>query len=246
MENKFEIIERYINDELTKSELKVFEDQISNNPELEKEIRLHKEIDNFLYDKETNELREQLQAIHKKTVKKQNSEIVFQRKRRIFAAAAVLLFLIGFGGIILLVTKPLTKKEIYKKYSQAYDISMINRSDSTGILEEAMSKYQMKEYEQALKLFDKAIEKEVDISSWVNLCIGISYTETDNCEKAVFYFNKIIESMDPLYTQQAQWYLGLSYLKANKTAKAEEIFKKISADKTHYKNEQASTIVEQL
>jgi tetratricopeptide (TPR) repeat protein len=246
MENYFEHIEKYINNELIESEVKFFESKIMKNPELARTVRLHKEIDDFLYDKKTSELREQLKSIHKKNVKKQNLVFTIPGKKKFYIAAAVLLLMASIGIIILLISKPMTNKEIYIEYAQAYDISMISRSNLTDILSKAMNKYQTKEYEQALIFFDQVIEKDPETISWINICIGISCTETNRHERAVSNFNKIINTNASLYIEQAQWFLALSYLKADKTLKAEKIFNKISADETHHYYKQALAIVEIL
>ena len=66
MENNVEIIDKYLNNELSGTELKNFENKIENDKKFAKEIELQREVDNFLYDKETSEFRKQLSSIYKK------------------------------------------------------------------------------------------------------------------------------------------------------------------------------------
>ncbi len=245
MKNNVETIEKYLNDELNDIELKNFERKIKADNTLAKEIGLHREVDNFLYDRETIELREKLSYIYDKTIIKEGNRKVFMTKKIVLLIAAVLLIIVGIGSLILLQTQSLTNQEIYTKYAQNYNIGSDIRSNSEIELKEAIDYYRNRQYKKALPLFEVYIDNKREINYGVYLCMGISYTETGKNEKAISYFNEIIKNSN-IFIEQAQWYLGLSYLKADKTIKAKEIFEEISTDKKHYYNKKASEIMKFL
>ena len=68
------------------------------------------------------------------------------------------------------------------------------------------------------------------------LYAGISLMETNNFSEAKKSFQTIINNNDIYYIQQAEWYLGLCYLKAGKTKKAKKQFRKIVSCQGFYEN----------
>lgn len=244
MKNTTEIIDRYLNNELSVTEKENFEQELKNNSELVREIKLHSEIGSFLSDTETEKLQNQLNLIYENEIKNKRSLLVQYRKKIIYAAAFLLLT-IGFSSIYYFETKRLSNNEIYQKYAQIYNYGINSRGDSATILNEAMSLYESGSYRQAIRVFETAVSNGCKLNNGIYLCIGISYTEISDFDKARFYFEKITEN-DPLFHEQAQWYLGLMYLKADNSEKAKEFFQKISKNTTHYKNQDAKEIMELL
>lgn len=241
MENYTEKIERYLSGEMPDSEKKEFEQELANNEELVKEIKIHKEIESFFADKETSELREKLEKIHGKTNNSKSN--IFLRRRLAVAAGVVLL--LGFGILMFLLTENVTNNELYNKYADVYTPANITRGDTSNPLTNALNKYSNKEFSEALELFKEAKEIGYDLTFDIRICLGITYTETGNTNEAVKEFENVI-SNHKLLEQQAQWYLGLTYLKADSTEKAVEIFSEISKNKDHYKNKEAEKIVSLL
>lgn len=63
MKNYTEIIEKYIEGELTSEELKWFEKELITNPEFAKEVDLHIKINHAIQENDVMELREKLKKI---------------------------------------------------------------------------------------------------------------------------------------------------------------------------------------
>ena len=75
---------------------------------------------------------------------------------------------------------------------------------------------------------------------------GISNIEIKDYNSAIALFNSIISNGQNLYVENAQWYLGLSYLAKDDISSAEKIFIEIAENPDHYYNQQAKSILEKL
>jgi hypothetical protein len=61
---KYELIERYLNSQLSGKELVDFEQGLNSDPELADELKRHKEIRNLVYEGTLLEIRETVKEIH--------------------------------------------------------------------------------------------------------------------------------------------------------------------------------------
>jgi tetratricopeptide (TPR) repeat protein len=64
---------------------------------------------------------------------------------------------------------------------------------------------------------------------------GISYMELNDFEKAMGYFNFIIQHKDNLFIDQSEWYLSLCYLKTNRMEEASRLLDKIANERGVFK-----------
>ena len=126
---------------------------------------------------------------------------------------------------------------IYEKYYSPYEVSGTYRSGNTEmdrLLFNAFDRYDEKDYEQALVLFEEVLQsREKDMAA--NLYSGITYMEEEKYQKAKTSFNKIISNNNNLFIEQAKWYLALCYLNTAKTDEARVILSEIIKEESYYK-----------
>jgi len=128
--------------------------------------------------------------------------------------------------------------EVFEKYYNPYEITVTHRSGNTEVdrlLLNAFEKYEEKNYEQALVLFEEVLETRKNDMA-LNLYSGISYMEEEKYQKAKTSFDNIISDKDNLFIEQAKWYLGMCYLKTENTEKAENVLKEIIKEESYYKD----------
>ena len=245
--NNFEVIEKYIDGELEGIELLDFEKLLSTDNDIKRDYNLSLEINNSIIEDDVMALRETMDYIYKKDSKVKRIPSVFTKRRFYYAAASVAL-LIATGGLIQRLSGPdLDNKAVFEKYYAPYDVTVTYRSGSTEIdrtLLKALEKYEERDYEHALVLFEEVLNSRKDDMA-VNLYSGISYMEEEQYQKASTSFNSIITNSDNLFIEQAKWYLSMCYIKTGKNNDAKNILKELINEQSYYE-EQAGRVLKDI
>jgi tetratricopeptide (TPR) repeat protein len=150
------------------------------------------------------------------------------------AAAFAALFIIVFVSIITV------NRSSHKKF--LYDVSEISapaymksetRAGDTGVpgatnkvFEEAMGFYLRREYDRALHLL-KQIEPP-DVNPQVTFFKGICFLFTDDRDRAIEQFDRIIEAMEPSYYDEAFYYKAIALIRSDKVDQAREQLKHLA------------------
>ncbi len=213
----------------------------------EDEFGFDQELDEAIGEKDVLELRSQLNSIHDKLDQIPHSgSSVLRKKVWTYTAVASVALLIAFGFLFFR-NQSMSTEEIFEKYYEPYEVTMIKRSGDTEadkMLSRALQKYQEKDFETAVVLFEEVLKRrEEDMGS--KLYSGISYLEIREYVDASKSFNEIIEHNDNLYIEQAEWYLGFCYLMKDETEKARGQFAGIAESDSYYK-EQAREIIKKM
>ncbi|MDX9883983.1 MAG: hypothetical protein RBS73_18130 [Prolixibacteraceae bacterium] len=241
-----EDIERYLHDELEQEELSVFEEELTENPLLAAEVAMYKEVDIALEEKEIISLRSALEAIGKET-RKNNQQAIRMPKSRVAVAsiAASLILLLSIGG--LLTKQTISENDLYTEYYQPYQGAGIVRSGNATMdqaLTVALQKYNAREYESALKLFQEVIAND-EGNPVGHFFSGVSYQETGRFSKAIEEYKIVVKDRDNLFVDQAEWYIGLCYLQSQDRKKAYRQLDKIAKSNSYY-SRKAEAIIRKL
>ena len=242
MENELnysEFIERYLDNEMGKSELEWFEKELDSNPGLQKELQLQISVNKALAEKEVMELRNQLETTYSSLEPEKARGIRFpaavSKKLMVFTSIIAVL-IIGSLFVLFLMNKPLSSEEIYAIYYQPYEASLNFRATDVDIdkdLRTAIRYYENKDFRNALVLFEKILKHDSSRIG-LNLYSGISSMEIKEYKDANMKLQAIIDHKHNLYLEQAEWYLGFCYLMTDKTDHAKEQFKQIAEQNGYY------------
>lgn len=228
------IIQKYLDHDLSDKDMKRFEADLEVSSELQSDLGLYREIDEALADTEVLSFRDQLADLRKEKKEESGSGkglLRFTRPWHYAATAAVALILaIGLASVL---DRPLTNKDLLKKYYKPYEVALINRSSNVDVdldlaLLNGKSYYQQGEFAKAVKYFEIVLEKMPDMVA-TNFYAGISYFELENYSDADKSLNKVIKQNDNLYIDQAEWYLGLCYVAINEPERARRQFARIAS-----------------
>jgi hypothetical protein len=231
-------LESYINSELSDEELASFETELTSNKKLQEEIELIKNIDLALNETDVMQLRSNLQGIAGEIASNKQTERSFagrfKAKRIVLSTvAASLILLLGITGII-----SRQSGDIYQKFYTRYEATGIVRSANTSAnqtLTQALQKFENQDYKAALDLFSEIIAK--DQNNMVgHFYAGVSLQETGKYQNAIEEYQTVIIDKDNLFTEQAEWYIGLCYLQTNEDKKAYKQFKKIAKNEGFYQH----------
>lgn len=247
MQTNLETIEKYIDGELKGQELLEFENLLSTDPDIKSEYELSMQINQSVMEDDVMALRETMEYMYEDDTKVQRTPNLFTRRKFYYAAASAAL-LIAAGGIVQKMSNPnLSSDAVFDKYYEPYDVTVTYRSGNTEVdrvLLNALEQYEEQDYEQALQLFEKVLDKGKSNMA-LNLYSGIAYLEEEKYQKAKTSFSYIMSDKDNLFIEQAEWYLSMCYLKTEKRDKARLVLNKIIERESYYKD-QAKDVLKDL
>ena len=232
-------IDGYINNELTESELAIFEAELTHNKALYTEIDLIKSIDNALQEKDIMQLRNNLKNIANDNLNKKQTErsigIRFRpRKFAISIAAASIILMMGITGLL----KYTSEDDIYQKFYTKYETAGITRSSSSNSDETfamALQKYNKQDYHSALNLLQEVISRDQNNMA-SHFYSAVSLQELGKYKNAIEEYEIVVVNKDNLFIEQAQWYIGLCFIQTKEDKKAISQFKKIVNGKGFYED----------
>ena len=245
-----EIIDRYLDGELSGEERDSLEKELKTNLELSNELELQKEIKNALGETEIIGLREQLKDINlsypaDKKVISFTRRLINSRITQMAAASVIILLSITLFTDILK-SDLYTNEKMFEQYYEKYEPLNVRASANINdeIYQDAVLAYNNEEFEQALLLFEKVLEADQGRME-ANIMSGVSNMELNNYQIASGSFNKVIDHNDNLFMEDAQWYLGFCYLKTENKNKAVEQFTKI-AESSSSRSKKARKILRKI
>ncbi len=244
MNTNFEMIEKYIDGELTGKELFNFKDLLSTDNDIKRDYNLSMEINNSIIEDDVMALRETMDYMYAEESEVKRIPPVFTKRRFYYAAASAAL-LIATGGLVQRLARPdLDNNAVFEKYYAPYDVTVTYRSGNTEVDRlwlNALECYEEKDFEHALILFEEVlVTRENDLA--VSLYSGISYIEEEKYQKATKSFNNIISHNDNLFIEQAKWYLAMCYLKTENTVKAKNVLNEIIKEESYYRAQAAKVL----
>ena len=224
--------DRYLANEISAEERIIFEQRLQNDASFKEDLELYKETTQFLNTKfsaETVDFKENLQLVSKdyfKTIssnEKPRKSKVFSLKPYYYAVAATII--IAFGAWFITQQAP-----NYSDYNQHELAFFMERSSVDENLKNAQDYFNNKEYEKAVKSFEK-----ITISSTTELkyFYGISLIETSNFVKGEFLLSGISTGTS-IYKDKATWNLALSKLKQKNYDDCKKYLKQISVEAEDY------------
>jgi tetratricopeptide (TPR) repeat protein len=241
-----EWIDSYVEGELDDAGRKGFESELSVNRDLALEYNLEMDLQKVLGQEDLLDLRAKCIAAQDEfNVSERKFVKVIQITRKYwYAAASIILIAIIAGGVLLFNPGNYSPEKLFKMYYKSGETIGLSRSGNVNMVE-ALRYFSKNDFQSAEKLFT-----EILLNDPGNIAViyysGISNIEIENYSKAALMFEKIIAHGDNLYTENAEWYLGLSYLASGKLEQAENIFKVIATSPDHYYADDAKSILEKI
>jgi hypothetical protein len=235
---RIEEIEGYIYNQLSDEQLISFEAELSENKDLQAEIKLIRSIDLAINESDVMQLRGSIQNIAAQIASEKQTERSFAGKfkaRKIVyaAVAASLIIMLSISGLL---SRQSSQDELYQKFYTTYQTTGINRSaniTANQTLSEALQKLDNQEYKSAINLFNEVIGR--DQKNMVgHFYAGVSLQETGKYKSAIQEYQTVMTDKDNLFVEQANWYIGLCYLQTSDDKKAYNQFKKIAKNEGFY------------
>jgi tetratricopeptide (TPR) repeat protein len=241
-----EWIDSYIGNELDDADKHRFEMEISVNQDLALEYHLEKDLEQILSQTDVLDFRAKcIKAQNELNLSSRKFARVIQFTRKYwYAAASLLLIAIVTGSLILINPGGYSPEKLFKMYYKSGETIGVTRSGN-GNMVEALLLFSKNDFHAADGLFDKILNNDPRNFA-VMYYSGISNIEMKNYPKAIQMFESIISDGDNLYIENAQWYLGLSYLASENISQAGRTFKDIAATPGHFYAKDAKSILEKI
>lgn len=234
-----EFIDRYLENEMSLEERVWFEKELAGSPSLQQEVDFQKKVNAVLSDKESIELKVQLEQIHSEiaeTTKKGKSTLKSIYRYSVTTAGVLGLLLLSM--VFYTSNKDYSSDELLGLYYQPVNSPASYRAltDSDDILNKAINYYEDKEYDHAIKLFESVLKNDPEMIG-INLYSGISHMEVHEYAIANERFQTIIAQDPNPFVESATWYLGLCYLYTNEREKAKSTFSLLVQNEGYYKKD---------
>ena len=194
-------------------------------------------------DQKVEERRDFIAAALKSEVVEPQEEIKSEKSKGIsralfiryisLSAAAVI------GAMILISTLlPSSTEKLFNSYYTPFDaISPVTRNASNSVEEiysSAINSYKSGDYKSAIAGFSEANLKNPNSGSPL-FYMGLSNLELGNLSQAISELSIVAEGSGE-YVKEAQWYLGLTYIKSGENLKAAESFGKLAKSPGFYRD----------
>ena len=243
-DNNFELIEAYLEGKLTGEELKAFEKRTESDSDFASLVQDYsiaiKSIEEFGKQKLKNRLRK----IHFEEI---TNKTRFGR-RELLKLAAVFIGLLIVSGPFLYnyLSGGSNYQNLYADNFALYPDILSQRSENGNLmLDEAMSYYKNRDFENASVLFQKLDSQNLSMGNAIKLYSGISYLGAEKTDEAEIIFRNIINEKENPFAGQANWYLALLTIKRENPEDAKILLAEIIQNKS-YNHAKATKLLDEI
>jgi hypothetical protein len=243
------ILQKYLDKELSESEMDRFEQELKASPELMVDLELHKEVDEAIADTEVLDFRAQLTDLREDTRRTDSGRRVFRFTRPWHYAASAALALLVAIGLAMVLGSPLSNKDLFAKYMKPYELVLTNRSGENQVITHLMNLAQeaylngnfataVGHFDEVLVLNDQMMEAE--------FYKGASNMGNELYVDASKSFTRVIEHNDNLFVQKSEWFLAGCLLALDETDRARRQLAMIASSANHYYKDDAAKILKRM
>ena len=216
---EYELIEAKLDGKLTVEQLQAYHDLESKDPdwkEKEEEVKtLRKDLESYL-------LKTELDKIHHEAFPQTPSKSRSLSPWIWAVAASVALILVGWLGFQNIFNT--ANNKLFTAYYQT-DPGLITAMSGTDSYEfdRGMVDFKEGKYQEALALWEPILTQKPEADTLLYF-VAMANMELEHFERSQSLLEKLLNGNPSEFTEDAQWYLGLIYLRKGETEKAKSIF----------------------
>ncbi len=231
-----DMIDRYLDGGLNAEEGKAFETQMQQDPELQNEVALMRDVQAALKmklhpDENETGLRKNLKEMNAEFFlnKPEQAKIIPLNSRRWMTAVAAIFIM----ALVLTVWQPWKKEDLYKQYAAIQMPGIAERGAATdSLLKMAVENFNNKKFAEAIPAFETVL-KDSSQNTFVQYYYAIALLQNDQTEKSRTQFTELYNGIS-LFKYDGAFYMALSYLKKNNKSACAAWLNKIPADAGPY------------
>ena len=238
-----QLIEDYLNKNLSETDRQNLEQKLSEDQELAAMVKDLQSIEQGLHAVGMDQLSKDMRGWEQE-LKLDHSYSGGWKK---YLAVAAVITLILVPAVFLFTDKNPTSEELFIAYYEPYEEMLTSRGnsvDSLGmLLADGMDAYNRGAYKLCSELLESYLAQQPEAHR-VALYLGIAQLEINQQQSAESNFKRA--QLDPSFKQQAQWYQALSYLKFKDRDKARDVLTAIAGSENHYRKSEAERLLNDL
>lgn len=233
------LIERYLNDELSAEELQAFEKRMKENRLFAEEIYAHRDVISGIDYYFRLELKRKLVEEEERLL---GPAVTTQQMLGIAASVALLLVAVYlFKGNS--INPESTFKAYFSPYPANYALTAVV-DDSAMRGASAMKLYEKGSYEDALYAFDIQVEQSKDYETPL-FYSAVTLLKLKRIKDANSRL-KLLINRESSYSAAARWYLALSYLRAGKFGMCEKLLRQVASSRSNEYQDEAHRLLQEL
>lgn len=217
------LVTKYLNGEISESEMAALSIARSKDPDLDAHLRLHDDVDNKLGDSDLKDFESFLNA--SKPIKE--VAVTPSTKKPVWLVAASITVILMISSLVFWYSGiSADREDIYQAHFKPFPAINAYRNDTKLPGEdEGMIAYRAGDYERAARLIDLSNATSYEPGFYA----GISHMVIADYEEALLSFSasgKFIEKDHPLY-EEILWYEALCHLQLNNHEKMKDLLNEI-------------------
>ncbi|MEM9548902.1 MAG: hypothetical protein AAGA77_23150 [Bacteroidota bacterium] len=243
-EKHIDQIDAYLQGQLKGDELSSFLKEVAENEELRRELDIQKAIQEGIEHKNNQDVRNRLNQISAEfdSPEKEAKVVSVGWGRIVSSIAAVLL--LCFAAYFLF-DRTSDTGAIYAKHFHPSELTITRSTDVDAELVILKELYNTQNYENALPLFEQVINADPSASN-LRLAYGNALMKCMKMDLASAQFEYIITIKDPLYIDQARWYLALVELNEGNLVDCRALLQRLGGDTESDYHSEALRLLDEL
>jgi len=253
--NRYELIEQYLEGNMSAKNTIAFEKLIVEDKDLAKEIELHQQLsahynDNYISlkrDLNNTDLVSYFRSDEAKNINKTIEKVgaIHTSKKKfkfpMTVAASIIGVMICVVGYL-----QLNKNGLYEGYYTENDLpSLISRNTTKDLQSDIIVAYQKKQYTVANNLYRSYINSTPILNEDIFIYGGMTYLELNEFDKALIEFHKMTNSSS-MASSKGLWFTALVYLKKEDYPLLKETLNIIVQKKSNFNYKKAGTLLQEL
>ncbi len=232
------MIEEFIDGKLEGADLDKFNAEYKENTDLKAEVRLRREVNEAVGEKDIIRLKDKLLSAHKEAEAKDIKSIIPEQKTdhiywwKAGVAVAVVLFIVSGLFRFNIYSTDQTYSDFYKSPEWSHQRSV---SADNSYFTRAGEYFSKGDFISAARFYDEAL-KEDNSEPVYHFYKAASLQNLGKFEQAADHYSQVILQGDNIFIEEAEWYKSLCYIKMNDIAKAREQLLFIVERKGYYAN----------
>ena len=243
-------IDDFLFGKLAPEEEEKFRQQRLIDSDLAQEVKKRKLMLGGLEMLGNQQTKERLKEVSKRVFKEKQENLPkeLKRSRTLFlwtaaAAAIVILCIIGWQ---IFYPSNINPEKLFAESYQPYIEDFGSRgANTTNEYLQAGEYYQQKNYAAAIPLLQNILKDDPQ-NNEVELVLGDCLLSSNRVEEAISHFNTVLDRKTNLYSDPAQWFLALCYLKQNNIEECKRILKSQTEDSSADFYEEAKELLSKL
>jgi len=238
-----ELITLYFENALNPEQQLLFDTLRESDPDFQAELDFQGQVKKAVTLHNRAELKAQLQALETELIEKPETTNIFHWRPWLVAASLVLVFFSAYK----ILNSEVSNEQLYAQYFERYPnvvAPQVRGPIEDALRNKAFAAYDAGDFNESAVLFTQILENQD--TQFAYFYRAQSYLELDHVEAAQSDLIAHLNSGSLNFETEAQWYLGLIFLRLNDKDAAKSYMEIVAAARNHPFQESAERLLKDL